>query len=431
MTRYLLYCLLALIGCSACNSGNEAKQSLTHLLPAEYFTVDTRADTVLHTAKGALIHIPAGAISSKSGHTVELEVKEAYSIADIVKAGLFTQSNGQPLSSGGMIFINPVDHPDATIIKPIGVQIPTGFITKGMELFKGEWAKDSSINWTNPTPLIAGEQERRMDAGKLIFQQNCSPCHAIARKLTGPPLLHTTARHSFEWLEKYIVNNMAVMGSGDCYANNLFKEYNGTAMMAFPKLRGAAMHELLDYIDNESKRIDKTGYDLTKRRADSCAAYLNAMRGLIQKRESLIAGNGAAVKIDPGMKAAPQIMEMPSDLVEATGSSAYYNFEMKTFGWHNIDILLKDTPDYVNSTLRVRVTGTVSENTQLFMIIPDDKIYLFGGLLEGSSNEYGFFTKDGNIPLPQKRKLISWPLAKQKGDCFLVPLFLKYLRSSD
>lgn len=175
------------------------------------------------------------------------------------------------------------------------------------------------------------------------------------------------------------------------------------------------MHELLAYIDNESKRIDKTGYDLTKRRADSCAAYLNAMRGLIQKRESLIAGNGAAVEMDGGTKTAPQIMEVPEDQVEATGSSAYYNFEMKTFGWHNIDILLKDIPEYVNSSLRVRVTGTVSENTQLFMIIPDDKIYLFGGLLEGSSHEYGFFTKDGNIPLPQKKKAYIMATGETKG----------------
>lgn len=415
MTRYLLYCLLALIGCSACNSGNEAQQSLTHLLPSEYFTVDTRADTLLHTAKGARIHIPAGAISSKSGHTIELEVKEAYSIADIVKAGLFTQSNGQPLSSGGMIFINPVDHPDATIVKPIGVQIPTDFITKGMELFKGEWAKDSSVNWTNPTPLIPDEQERRMDAGKVIFQQNCAPCHTITKKLTGPPLLHTTARHSFEWLEKYIVNNAEVMASGDCYANNLFKEYNGTAMTLYPALRGKAMQELLAYIDNESKRIDKTGYDLTKRRADSCAAYLKARDMLQKKRRSLVAENGAAVSIDPGTRTAPQIMEMPEDLVEPGVSSAYYNFEMKTFGWFNIDILLKGIPGYENSVLQVRVTGTVSENTQLFMIIPDDKVYLFGGLLEGSSNEYGFFTKDGNIPLPQKKKAYIMATGEANG----------------
>ncbi|HEY9258128.1 cytochrome c [Chitinophaga sp.] len=415
MTRYLLYCLLALMSCAACNSGNDVKQSLTHQLPSEYFTVDIRADTLLQTAKGTRIHIPAGAISSKNGHTIKLEVKEAYSIADIVKAGLFTQSNGQPLSSGGMLFINPVGDPGATIVKPIDVQIPTDFITKGMELFKGEWAKDSSINWTNPTPLIAGEEERRVDAGNVIFQQNCTSCHAIDRKLAGPPLLHTTARHSFEWLEDYIVNSAAVLASGDCYANHLFDKYNKTPMTSFPNLRGADMHDLLAYIDNESKRINKTGYDLTKRRADSCAAYLNTLNALHRKRRQLVAENGAPVRIDPGTGRPPQMIEVPDNMVAATSSSAYYNFEMETFGWFNVDILLKGIPGYENSNLRVRITGTVSENTQVFMIIPDDKIYLIGGLLAGSNDEYGFFTKDGNIPLPQKKKAYIMATGETNG----------------
>jgi hypothetical protein len=38
---------------------------------------------------------------------VELEVKEACSMEDIVKAGLPTISDGKPLSSGGMICIKP------------------------------------------------------------------------------------------------------------------------------------------------------------------------------------------------------------------------------------------------------------------------------------------------------------------------------------
>jgi mono/diheme cytochrome c family protein len=416
MTRSLLYCLLALISCYACHSADEAKQSLTHQLPAEYFTIDTRTDTLLQTTKGARIYIPAGAISSKSGHTIELEVKEAYSIADIVKAGLFTQSNGQPLSSGGMLFIHPVDHPDATIVKPIGVQIPADFITKGMQLFKGEWAKDSSINWTNPTPLVAGTEEKLIAAGEAIFRQNCTSCHSIAKKLTGPPLLHTTARHSFEWLEEYIINNAAVLASGDCYANHLFEEYNKTAMTVFPALRGEDIHALLAYIENESKRIDKAGYDLTKRRGDSCTNYLKTIRALRKKRDSLITGNGTKVSIPPAGADAPQMPEAPTDQVNpaVSNENVYYYFEMETFGWYNIDILTKNLPGYANSSLRVRITGAVSENTQLLMIIPDDKIYLSGGLLLGSSNEYGFFTKDGNIPLPQKKK--TYILATGEAD---------------
>jgi hypothetical protein len=76
----------------------------TDKLPSQFFTINTGQDTILITSKGAVIRIPKGAISGDE-NTVQLEIKEAYSIEDIFRAGLTTQSNGQPLSSGGMIYI--------------------------------------------------------------------------------------------------------------------------------------------------------------------------------------------------------------------------------------------------------------------------------------------------------------------------------------
>lgn len=404
MNKYLLYCLL-LLACIACNNRSNEPQSLTQRLPSEVFTVDIRSDTVLKTSKGALIYIKAGAISTKAGHTVALEVKEAYSIADIVKAGLYTQSNGQPLSSGGMIYIAPVNKSDAAIVKPIGVKLPTPFITKGMQLFKGEYTKDSTINWTDPKDLVPDEKTAQLDAGKKIFQQNCAACHAIDKKLTGPPLLHTTARHSYQWLEDYIVNNMKVMASGDCYANQLFEDYNQTAMTAFPTLKGAPMHDLLAYIENESKRIDLAGYEQAGHAVDSCSAYLSAVKQLQHEKDSLLLDNGKSVTVqnrdplplenDPGSKFRP---------AESVTYNSYYNFEINTFGWFNIDLLLDSNPEYLKSKLIVRVTGTVTAKTKVFMVIPQDKAYLFGVLKEGGNNEYNFYTPDDMIPLPQKRK---------------------------
>ncbi|HEX6429653.1 MAG TPA: hypothetical protein VF008_18300, partial [Niastella sp.] len=93
----------------ACNQGDRSVNTLLNpgKLSEQTFVIDISKDTILTTKKGALIRIPKGALSADD-NIVKLEVKEAYSMQDIIKAGLTTQSNGQPLSSGGMIYINAI-----------------------------------------------------------------------------------------------------------------------------------------------------------------------------------------------------------------------------------------------------------------------------------------------------------------------------------
>src|SRR3954465_5605627 len=100
-------------------------------LPTEKFTVNTERDTVLTTQNGALLNIAAGSLETKDGNTVTLEIKEAYSIGQIVKAGLLTESNGEPLSSGGMIYINATGDQKVTIKQRIKVAIPADYLQSG------------------------------------------------------------------------------------------------------------------------------------------------------------------------------------------------------------------------------------------------------------------------------------------------------------
>ena len=73
--------------------------------------------------------------------------------------------------------------------------------------------------------------------GKTLFQTNCASCHAVHKKSTGPALTGVEDR----WPDKaklhaWIKNNAAVLKSGDKYANDLYLEYNKTAMNLFPNL---------------------------------------------------------------------------------------------------------------------------------------------------------------------------------------------------
>lgn len=90
-------------------------------------------------------------------------------------------------------------------------------------------------------------------AGKSLFNANCAACHKLDKKMTGPALRNVEARLAEsdgldrEWLYKWIKNSAGMVKSGDAYASKIYKEYNGTAMTAFPQLSNADIDNILAY----------------------------------------------------------------------------------------------------------------------------------------------------------------------------------------
>ncbi len=89
--------------------------------------------------------------------------------------------------------------------------------------------------------------------GKSLFNANCASCHKLDKKMTGPALRNVEARLSEtegldrEWLYKWIKNSAGMVKSGDAYANKIYKEYNGTAMTAFPQFSNGDIDNILAY----------------------------------------------------------------------------------------------------------------------------------------------------------------------------------------
>ena len=84
--------------------------------------------------------------------------------------------------------------------------------------------------------------------GEKLFNANCTSCHAINDKVVGPALKDVDKRQSEAWLIKWIQNSPAVLKSGDAYATKLYKEYNQSAMTAFPQLKDEQVKSILAYI---------------------------------------------------------------------------------------------------------------------------------------------------------------------------------------
>lgn len=96
-------------------------------------------------------------------------------------------------------------------------------------------------------------QEGDPAKGRSLFNTNCAACHRLDSKMTGPALRNVEERLAEEhgldrtWMNKWIRNSAGMIASGDAYANQIFEEYGGTAMTAFPTLTDQDISDILAY----------------------------------------------------------------------------------------------------------------------------------------------------------------------------------------
>ena len=140
--------------------GNTNWSEADKKLESQVFKLNPLRDTIIETKNGIVFSIPAKAFLNKQGvspvEPIDLEIKEAMTASEIMKAGLSTMSNGKLLETGGMFYVNArLGDENLTIdkSKPINANVPVNNNKKDMMLFKGERMKDGGINWVEPVPL--------------------------------------------------------------------------------------------------------------------------------------------------------------------------------------------------------------------------------------------------------------------------------------
>jgi mono/diheme cytochrome c family protein len=417
----LIFSLFFLAILSNCNRRGKSGSPFFNPASLPSFTVeiDISRDTTIQAPGGSIIHIPANALDAGGANPVKLVIREALQISDIIEAGLLTRSHGQILSSGGMIDIEAADGQKVKVTSAIDVSIPASYLEKNMQVYKGEIGDDGGPDWVDPRPLPADPQIAALDTGMAIFQSNCASCHRLDKYVTGPSLAYISRRRDRNWLYAFTKNNTRLLGEGDRYANCLYEQYNKTAMNLFFNLTDAELDALYRYIDNESSRLAlPVPSDHLFHCVDSCAFYDKERDRLIRLREKLIEENGERVS---------QERRMPAGYVSAdTGTviykvqppkfkSVYYRFAIKSFGWYNIDIVLNNLEGVKESQLSVRFTGSYNSEVSAFLVIPSAMAFQEGGPLEGKENEYGFYTEDGKIALPQGVNAVIIAVSERDG----------------
>ena len=428
-----------------CNTSTKSNFFSPESLLSEQFSINTDEDTTIQTKNGALLKIPKGALSVDGG-IAKLEIKEAYSIQQMVEAGLVTSSNGEPLSSGGMIYINAVGGQKITFNQPVKVAIPADYLAKDMQLFKGQMDENGNINWTDPVALPENKQLTAIDKGKMLFESKCGSCHILGKTFTGPDLAHfmkrfpLTIESNYKYYEHpfsgyYNNNHLIIPAKGDsAYLlgedltnkndqdhNQAFYLYECNMANWSPAVGQIFINDstnymlnIYKYIQNESGRLNlpMPGQAYLKDCIDSCVVYnerigsLKKQKQLSEKeRQKLVKDNGSMVVEIPRRPNINPPFALPADFDKKVSpqnfEAEYYQFTIESFGWFNIDILLKDVDGVEESELFVRIVGEYKQKTEVFLIIPSQKVYGEGGLTGKTENEYAFFYKTGKIPLPQ------------------------------
>ncbi|UAY53614.1 c-type cytochrome [Ferruginibacter albus] len=381
MKKYIVYCTILVAILFSCKDKTHNRSNLnTNNLTSSFITLKADSSYTLKTSKGAILKIPANAFDAPAGSEIKLELKEAYSMQDILLAGLTTRSNGKLLQSGGMLYINAkANDKDLSIVKPITAEIPTDNYNDSMKVFKGEVKDDSTINWVDPKPLdtsIAFENTLLLDE---LFKTQCGACHKAQEDFTGPALVHCRDREPDpEWAYRF-VNNTNKMLSTDPYAKALHAKY--ASVMPQFNLPKEQIKMLLDYCDFYAPQVPSQPATTTAIE-DTCFTYDTTY--ISQKDTSTI-------------QVLPKNATIDGDSV--TFKQKYYQFSIDACGWYNIDCFINNNIDNItNVSLSASIHIPDSAYYYVQLCIPERKL-LTGGHYDNTSKKYFFYSSGDTIPL--------------------------------
>jgi mono/diheme cytochrome c family protein len=433
MRKIIATLLISTAILSSCKSKHEniASQYLNAgNLQEQLFTIDINKDANLVTQQGLKIKIAANSIEA-STPTVTIKIKEALTLDAMLKAGLTTQTANSLLSSDGMFNITTKE--ESTIKKPLGISLPTASVNPNMQLYKGDTA-NGQVTWKEPSKLETKQPTEPI--GKTLFMKNCSSCHSVDKKLTGPALAWTDQRFGKGLEMKDIAYNFAESHSihredqiANLYYCRLIEEYKTHGTDFHGILSENDIANIFQYVNGEAKKLNipETSGDALKIILP-CYEAREKHRLLTKKRDSLVSTNGpmTEVSIIPPSIDIPDSMPFPGNVdtsrpiqrvekvVPDNYPAEYYQFNIEAYGWYNIDVLVEEKDNVKESSLMVMIQMPVAFKANVFMVIPSKKIFVEGGLLNDGSN-YGFYAKDGKIPLPQGETIYLFAVG-ESGD---------------
>ena len=127
----------------------------------QIFEIDPQKGATIEGEEGTLLIIPENAFEDQNGNLIsepfQIKMIEALRVSDMIAYNLTTMSGKNPLSSGGMVFLEPVnkgaDSIKLRIDRPIYMEIPSKDYNPNMKSWDGVVNQAGDIDWQNPKDL--------------------------------------------------------------------------------------------------------------------------------------------------------------------------------------------------------------------------------------------------------------------------------------
>ncbi|MCG2616573.1 hypothetical protein LZZ85_19900 [Terrimonas sp. NA20] len=403
-------CALIFFVCSCSTEASVQNEFLnTRNIPAQFFKVDGQKDTVLKTSHASLVRIKKGTFEGM----VDIEIKEVFTPQEIFQSGLATVSDGRPLRSAGMIYFNATqDGEKVEPSMPVSIGIATKSVDTTMKVFKGEWEKDSTMNWVDPENLNFPDLEQN-DTTEInaaaLFHAKCSNCHHVFKDMTGPGLRGFNSRgpwknplNTLDWL-----HNPPAFMVKDKYTQDLKNKF-GSIKPAFPDLSLEFIIALAKYVNevtpqqydlNESMYRPKFIADSSSVSSSDCGAdtsYYSAIEEDFAEYDTTFPPavlSDATIKlIDPGWEG--NFLEYLEEL-----DRQRYEFRVEANGWYNIDAFLKPGKSIKNVRLKVQVISTEKMALKTLVLVPSKRAMLESTNREGQLYKFVYNEDGTTLPL--------------------------------
>ncbi|MDL5051946.1 c-type cytochrome [Oscillatoria amoena NRMC-F 0135] len=90
--------------------------------------------------------------------------------------------------------------------------------------------------------------EPNVEAGKKLFEENCTSCHYFGKNGQGPALSGVTGRRQEAWLKQWIKQADKMIAAGDPIATQLAKDYAPNVMTNFESLTDVQIGDIIAYL---------------------------------------------------------------------------------------------------------------------------------------------------------------------------------------
>jgi len=119
----------------------------------------------------------------------------------------------------------------------------------------GRFTKGITLSILMLFTIHSTSQAQDVKEGESLFKANCTTCHQVGRKVTGPALAGMSERHSEEWLISWIKNSQAMIKAGDPVAVALFEEYNNLVMTSYSHFSDDQIKNIIAYVKAEEVKL--------------------------------------------------------------------------------------------------------------------------------------------------------------------------------